>query len=716
MLELVHGEPLRGPVLVAAAIDLAWQLADALHAAHEHGIVHRDLKPANIKVTPQGTVKVLDFGLAKAGLTPDDNAGVGASAILTGDATVTGQVLGTPGYMSPEQARGATIDERSDIWAFGCLLYELLTGWRAFPGASAVEAITAVLEHEPDWHALPADTPTKLRSLLRHCLQKDLARRLEHVAEARETLKGLRASRSRRSPRSAPRTEPGPRIQAIAVLPLTNLSHDPEQDYFSDGMTEALTAELAQLHALRVISRTSAMHYSNSTKAAAQIGRELGVDALVEGSVLRAGDRVRITAQLVHATTDRHLWAQSYERDLRDILALQREVAQAIADEIQVKITPQERARLRRARPVKVASHEAYIRGRYQWGRIQPQKSIELYRQAIALDPDNALAYAGIGDSLCMLFGAALQLVPPATAAPEARVSALKAIELDETLAEPHVTLACVLFWHDRDAAGAERELRRAIQVNPNCAMAHFHYAILLADFRRREEAAASFRRALQLDPLSCWNSALTGQLLYYLGQTEEGIAELKSAQELEPGAYLPWMCLGLVHAHAGDLGEAEREVREGLRLSGGLPLARGWTSDVLAKAGHLGEARNCLSNCCSSVRTCTSPEPRSRGAISGSTPPRRRWSAGDRVRRARQRAATPRCLGRVLGARLGPAVPGSEETRRLDGIGAGARRRRPLQARRAAMPTGRDVRRASGAAFPTAARATACGRPRASP
>jgi hypothetical protein len=275
VLELVEGETLHGPLPLATALDYACQVAEALQAAHEHGIVHRDLKPANLKVTPQDRVKVLDFGLAKAILGTEAKPDVAQPAAATGDGTVTGHVLGTPGYMSPEQARGAEVDQRSDIWAFGCLLYELLAGKRAFGGDTASETIAAALEREPDWQALPAETPAKIRDLLRQCLQKDANCRLNNIGDALTTIRDARRARPRRAPRVAPAPERRPaagrlphagsrrgvkdRIRALAVLPLANLARDPEQDYFVDGMTEALIAELAQVGALRVISRTSAM-------------------------------------------------------------------------------------------------------------------------------------------------------------------------------------------------------------------------------------------------------------------------------------------------------------------------------------------------------------------------------------------------------------------------------------------------------------------------
>src|SRR5512143_2146314 len=596
VLELVEGATPHGPMPLADALDFADQVAAALEAAHQHGSVHRDLKPANLKVSPQGAVKVLDFGLAKAIWGTEEKPELAPQAAAASDGSVTGQILGTPAYMSPEQARGEKVDQRTDIWAFGCLLYELLAGKRAFAREGVTAMAAAVTGKEPDWRALPAKTPRKVRDLLRQCLQWEANRRLDNIGDARAAIQQVRRGPPRRAPQgtaAAPSRErrPSVRIRALAVLPLTNLSGDSEQDYFADGMTEALIAELAQVGALRVIARTSAMHYKGTTKTVPEIARELGIDGVVEGSVLRAGDRVRITAQLVHAASDRHLWARSYERDLKDVLTLQSEVARAIADEVQVKLTPQERARLARARPVNVEAHEAYIRGRYDWGRVHLDRSIEHFERAIAIDPDYALAYAGIADARCRMFGAAMEMVPPTQVAPLIRAAALKALELDESLAEPHVSLSRVLFWHDRDPVGAERELRRAIQVNPNSAMAHFICGLLLADLLRSNEAMAALQRALQLDPVSGWNSAIAGFFMCELGQEEAGRQQLRKAIDLEPSFFLPWSLLSVVDCHEGKLTEATAEAAEGVRLSGGLPVARGYAGYALAMAGRRAEA-----------------------------------------------------------------------------------------------------------------------------
>jgi TolB-like protein len=487
--------------------------------------------------------------------------------------------------MSPEQARGGDVDQRTDIWAFGCLLFELLAGQRAFESATESDVVAAVLDHEPDWQTLPPKTPARLRDLLRHCLQKDANRRPADMASVRATLQQVRSAGRRRAPR----------IHALAVLPLVNLSRDPEQDYFVDGMTEALIAELAQVGALRVISRTSAMHYRDTTKTAPEIARELGVDGLVEGSVMRAGERVRITAQLIDAATDRHLWAHTYERDLCDVLHLQGEVARAIADEIQVTLTPQEQARLARTRPVNVEAHEAYVRGRYEWGRAQVDRSIEYFERAIAIDPEYALAYAGIADALCRKFGAAVELAPPTQVAPLARDAALRALALDESLSEPHVSLSRVLLWYDRDPGGAEREVRRAIQLSPNSAVAHFISGLLFADLGRDDEAEAALRRSLRLDPVSAWNSAIAGFFLCEIDQRETGRRQLRKAIELEPDFFLPWSLSSVIDCYEGKFQDALAAAEEGVRLSAGLPMARAYAGYALAMAGRRAEAHAAL-------------------------------------------------------------------------------------------------------------------------
>ena len=339
VLELVEGPTLAdrisdGPIPPDEALPIAKQIAEALEAAHEQGIIHRDLKPANIKLTPKGRVKVLDFGLAKSQgrqIGSDDETRVSA---LTQAMTAPGTVVGTPAYMSPEQVRGQPLDRRTDVWAFGCVLYELLTAERAFRGATVPDTLATVLQRQPAWRDMPETVPRQVTNLLRKCLEKIPADRWTGFAEVFEELTRPVTSSS------VPARGSGAKIGGLVVLPLRNLSGDPDQEFFADGMTEALTWELAKLQSLRVISRTSAMRFKTSERSLPEIAEELNVDAVVEGSVVRSGDRVLIRAQLVDASTDTTQWREGYERPLKDVLALQSEIALAIAREIDVVVTP----------------------------------------------------------------------------------------------------------------------------------------------------------------------------------------------------------------------------------------------------------------------------------------------------------------------------------------------------------------------------------------
>ncbi len=501
--ELLDGETLRDvldgeQLSVRRAMDYAGQIAEGLAAAHEKGIVHRDLKPENLVVTRGGRVKILDFGLAKL-IRPDGATGDVTEGPTLSAGTEPGVILGTVGYMSPEQVRGQNADHRSDIFAFGAILHEMLTGQRAFRRDSAVETLTAILREEPpDISQTNQAISPSLDHIVRRCLEK---RPEERFHSARDLAFALReVSSGPPTPGAAPRVG-WPRrgvflfaaagivllalalgftvggwgkrltgsakpaaIQSLAVLPLANLSGDPEQEYFADGMTEALITSLAQLSGLRVISRTSVMQYKNVRKPLTEIARELKVEGIVEGSVMRAGARVRITAQLIQAATDKHLWAQDYERDLRDVLTLQSEVARAIAREVQVKIGPEEQGRLKKSQRVNPSAYEAYLKGRYHWNKRTEEgikTGVSFFEQAIQLDPTYAPAYAGVADSYTVL--QSHRFVPSAEAHPKAKAAARKALEIDETLSEAHASMASVL-WDDLDWIGAEREFQRAIQ------------------------------------------------------------------------------------------------------------------------------------------------------------------------------------------------------------------------------------------------------------
>jgi len=326
-------------------------------------------------------------------------------------------------------------------------------------------------------------------------------------------------------------------IRSIAVLPLENLSKDPSQDYFSEGITDALTTELAQIGALRVISRTSAEHFKGTRETLPEIGRALNVEAIVEGSVTRSENRVRVTAQLIDAPSDRHLWAKSYERDLKDVLALQDELARDIAEEIRVKLTPEERTRLTDARPVNPEAHEAYLRGRFLWNQrteSQLQKAKDYFEQAIAKDPGYAAAYSGLADTYFYLsYG--WGHIPPKEGMPLARAAALKSIELNVSAAEGHASLGTVKFLYDWDWQGAEQELRRAIALNPNYEMGHHAYSVLLGAEKRYEESVAEARKAVEVDPLSVPAHNIYSSMLAAANRWDEAFLEDQKALELDP-------------------------------------------------------------------------------------------------------------------------------------------------------------------------------------
>jgi TolB-like protein/thioredoxin-like negative regulator of GroEL len=530
--EYVAGKPLsdwsaRGALPVETVVRYGTQIADALAHAHEHGVIHRDIKASNVLVTPDGRAKLLDFGIARVAM-----PGGGASLAVT--RTAPGVLAGTPSAMAPEQWRGAVADARSDVWSLGVLLYTQLAGKPPFDGKNAFEISAAILEQPPP--PLPAHVPPALAAVVARCLAKDPLQRWRSAVEVRAALEAIGAGSGhmpaaaaagpprRGTPGAAialgaiavlalavaalvgtgrirlPLAAHGPAgITSLAVLPLDNFSRDPEQLYFADGITEELTTRLAQLGVLRVTSRTSVMRFRGSTESLPAIARQLGVDAVIEGSVERAGDRVRITAQLVRASTDEHLWARSYERDMKDALALQDEVAGAIVAEVQGKLAPTSPRPAPSTRAVDPAVYQAYLRGRYQyerWTTPSMLNALANYDRALAGDSTYAPAYAG--RALALVF---IDAGPETLAL--ARRSLDRALALDPNLSEAHSTLAQLLFEHEWNWAAAEREFRRAIELNPNNVDARHQFSHLLLAIGRRDEAWEQARIGLKLDPLS---------------------------------------------------------------------------------------------------------------------------------------------------------------------------------------------------------------------
>ncbi len=585
VMEFVVGESLEqrlgsGPLAEDEIASLGDQIAAALQAAHEQRVVHCDLKPGNVMVTPRGQVKLLDFGVARLLRAHDEGARTKA---------ITTAPVGTLPYMAPEQLLERDVDARTDVYALGMVLYRMASGRLPFENQPAVILANQILNSQPPppGRFRPDLSPGLERIVLR-CIEKDPASRFATATEVGAELKALRgAPRERAEPR---------RIESLAVLPLDNLSGDPAQEFFADGMTEALIATLAQIGALRVISRTSVMQYKGVRKPLPEIARALNVDAIVEGSVLRSGDRVRITAQLIAAADDRHLWAQSYERDAGDVLALQGEVARAIAEEVRVKLTPHEQQRLAGTRSVNPQAYEAHLRGRHRWNRRTPSelhKGIEHFNEAIAHDPTYAPAYAGLADSYNIL--ADLNVVPPLEAASRARAAVSRALELDPQLAEAHTSLGFIRLFFDWDRAGSERAYHQAISLNPSYATAHQWHAMLLTSRGRFDEALAEGLRAQELDPLAFIIGTTVADVFFFSRRYDEAIERLQSILTMEPGFVPAHSDLGRALAQSGRHAEAIEEFTIGARLGGADPRAHGGLGHTFALAGRHEEARAVL-------------------------------------------------------------------------------------------------------------------------
>jgi serine/threonine-protein kinase len=567
VMEFVEGNTLRefldeGPLSTETMLPLATQIAEGLAKAHAAGIVHRDLKPENVMVTDDGLVKIVDFGLAK--LMPQ-GPDVESEALTETRATQVGAVLGTVPYMSPEQAAGRALDYRSDQFSFGSILFEMATGQRAFKKETIPETLAAIIEDDPEpIRRLNEAVPPELSVIVQRCLAKDPAGRYEATEELATELKAVPETPSvwrarRRALWGAagvlvaalgvgwgpslvdlwdrlPGGVTAPSIDSIAVLPLRNLSGDPEQEYFADGMTEALITNLTKVEALRVIARHSAMRYKGTDLSSAEIAKELGVDAVVEGSALRVGDSVRIMAQLIDPETEQALWAESYERDLENVLVLQGEVAQAIAAELEVALTPEETRSLAGAHAVNPEAHDAYLKGSFYWktltreGLDTAQRYFEL---ALEKDPSFSAAYAGL--AWVWADRQQMGIAPPHEAGPKGKAAALRAIALDDSSAAAHGALGAIRTWTDWDWDGAEKAWRRALELDPKAANAHAYFAHFLAIAGRIDEAVLHSERAIELDPYNALFHALYAQVLYSARRYDETMAAARTALAMDP-------------------------------------------------------------------------------------------------------------------------------------------------------------------------------------
>ncbi len=563
VLEYVDGSPVRGPLGVEEAVRLAIQIAEALDAAHRRGILHRDLKPGNVQVTESG-VKLLDFGLAKLLVPPSDT-----------DVTnsVEGTVLGTAAYMSPEQAQGKAVDARSDIFSFGAVLYEMLSGTQAFNGGSMVDILSAVVRDEP----APLHAPEALARIVRRCLHKSCTERFQTMAEVHAALKQVSLASKETQP-------------SIAVLPFVNRSGDADNEYFSDGLSEDLINALSRMPGLKVASRTSAFRFRGSDLDIRQIARQLDVAKVVEGSVRRAGARLRVTAQLVEAESGYQLWSERYDRQMADVFEIQDEIVASIMKAV-VPALLGEAAHAVERPTENTEAYELYLKGRHYWHQRSPSTlrlATKCFEQAIELDPQYALAYAGLADcyGILRVYG----WISADNGRPPARAAMTKAVAIAPLLSEVNFSRAFYTFFFERNWRDAGPYFQKAVDINPRSSMAQVYYGIFLAMEGRADEAAAQTILARQLDPLSPLIHTLASTALCALWHFEEGERAALHVLELQPDYLIGLWFRGLAQCGLGRNSQAIDALERAITLSRA-PLYVGLLGLAYARAGRRDDA-----------------------------------------------------------------------------------------------------------------------------